>query len=292
MAEDTSATTPHNDEPVRNGLERWRADQPVGIAALGSPGDAGIGARLAGDPSVTRWWIAHSETLVVGPATKAPFDTMVFFETADPASALRLTGEICNRPEERWTILAGRPAPARFRFFMDASRAVLSRLPAPRAPQRDLHGFSSDKLGTVNPSLQQLRAFDEYSAQAPVLVLNLNHHIKQGTHPDTGETMSGIDLANLYLKRGMRTFSRLGARVLWAGGCKSVIRDDYGLGPCDQIGLIHYSRREDYEKLLRIGLAEGWDRFREAGFDNSWNVHCRITASSEPRDIAPVGPAD
>lgn len=118
------------------------------------------------------------------------------------------------------------------------------------------------------------------ASNQPLLVLNLNLHKALGIHPDTGEPASGREIADNYFRRGLRTFSRLGARALWAGGCRGSVMDALDVGAFDQLGLIQYPSREHFAKLLQIGSAEGWDRFRLAGLDRSWVVHCRLTASS------------
>ena len=55
----------------------------------------------------------------------------------------------------------------------------------------------------------------------------------------------------------------------------------------DGIGLVLYPSRESFGRLTESPRFREGVRFRESGFERSWVVHCRITAASEPADVAP-----
>lgn len=262
-------------------LANWPRDRRLGLLALTDQADApGWRDRVDADPGLAHYWDCASETMFSGPAVEPPFRRALMVDLSDPSAARALVEDlVAGVGTDHATIYAGSAIPAMARRMMSALAAVLRRLPSPTvpagAPPLDAPRASSE----VNPSNAQIEAFLKYPVGAPLMVVNLNLHKDQGIDPDTGAADSGRTIADKYFRRGIRTFSRLGARPAWAGGCRGSVVDGLGFGAFDQIGLIHYASRDDFATLLRIAAAEGWHRYREAGLERSWVVHGRVEAS-------------
>lgn len=73
----------------------------------------------------------------------------------------------------------------------------------------------------------------------------------------------------------MATFSRLGARLVWAGACRGAVTDGLGVGRWDGIGLVHYPSRACFARLMRVPAYAASARFREASLGRSWVARCR-----------------
>lgn len=288
MAQDKSFGSRHDNHIMQEDLlAKWPLGRAVGLLALGPEDPTGdFATRLVRHAGVTSWWSAVAQNMFVGPTVRPPFARMHFIEMRDAKSASHWFDEcFTDQSSHRWTVLACNPAPKRAQRIMRAMHLALRWLPAPPMPVEAPSDLSA-RPGDMNPSEEQYDAMAAYPPEAPVLVLNLNRHKREGVHPDTGARHSGHELADLYFKRGISTFNRLGARTLWFGGCKGALRDDLDAGVFDQFGLVLYPSRQRMYHLLRIGRREGWDRYRMAGLDRSWIVHCRITGSSVSRDVA------
>jgi hypothetical protein len=263
-------------------LSRWPQGRPIGLLALspGSPG--GWVERVANDPAVRRWWDCRSENMFAGPTVEAPFQRALMLELTDAAQATSLVPELSDLdPSGQTTVLAASPLPGLARTVMRAMSGVLRHLPQPRVPEGAPAFAATPDASEVNPSAAQVEAFLKHPGDPPLMVVNLNLHLERGIDPDTGEEDSGRAIADKYFRRGIRTFSRLGARPAFAGACRGALIDGLRVGAFDQIGLIHYASRDDFAKLMQVASAEGWARYREAGLARSWVVHCRVEATSE-----------
>ena len=265
-------------------LSEWPETMPVGIIAMGTQDTVAFTDLLKKNESILKWWRAEPQNMFVGPAVKPPFEVFYCLEVANPAVAGDVLSEIETIISSAgWTIYLSKPS-------LPPTQDQIMRFDA--KPVTDEPNETIEELTTVfggaNPTRAQLKAFDNLPLGDPVMILNLNNHVEKAVNPDTGETCSGYDLANLYLKRGIKTFTSLGARPIWTGSGKAVLRDDLDAEYFDQIGLILYPTRQHFAAVMRIGMKEGWDRYRQAGYDRSWNVHCRITASNEIKKLADV----
>ncbi len=267
-------------------LEAWPKGKPIGLLAL-SPGDpSGWAKRASNDPAVEHWWDCVAEYMFAGPGVEAPFRRALMLEVDDAAHVAPLVADLSKLDESgRTTVLTASPMPRFPRTVMKAVSGLLRQLPGPRVPKEAPEIEAPLGSSDVNPSREQIERFRKAPGQPPVMVLNLNLHKRQGVDPDTGEPESGRKIADKYFRRGIRTFSRLGARAVSAGACRGALVDGLGVGRFDQIALVRYAARDDFAKLLRIGNAEGSNRYRAAGLDRSWVVHCRVAASSEARDL-------
>ena len=266
-------------------LNDWPATMPVGVIAMGTQDTAALTELITKNESIAKWWRAKPQNMFVGPAVKPPFEVFYCLEIANPAVAEGVLSEIETITSSAgWTIYLSKPSlPPRqdqvVRFDTN---------PVTDEPNETIEELST-VFGGVNPTRAQIEAFHDFPFNDPVMILNLNNHVEKGVNPDTGETCSGYDLANFYLKRGIKTFTSLGARPIWTGSGKAVLRDDLDAGYFDQIGLILYPSRQHFAALMRIGMKEGWDRYRHAGYDKSWNVHCQVTGSTD--QICPYAPS-
>lgn len=266
---------PDGSNPLPALLDNWPEGRPVGLLALSKKPTVEV-------PSAHRWWTARAENMVCGPDLEAPFGWMQMIEAAGPAAAESVVRRLASagEPHEQ-SLLVGAPMPRMAEWMMRAMHLGFRWLPSPRDPG-GVPG-TGDEPGP-NPTRAQVERCDNLDQDHPVLVLNLNLHRKTGVHPDTGEQQSGRAIADNYFRRGIPTLHRLGARAVWAGGCRGSIVDGLAVGQFDQIGLILYPSRASFAHLLRIGASEGWDRFRTAGLERSWIAHCRITGSSTARE--------
>jgi hypothetical protein len=268
-------------------LDRWPAGRPVALLALVSGGDpSGPEAiqRAIARQGAGPWWTAAAENMVVGPATKAPFDHWHLLQTPNAAAARTLVSELQEeRAESNVTLLALDSMPARALALSRAAGFVLSRLPKPRLATS--FGGSHD-MGGVNPTAEQAKHFLGLQREGPLLVLNLNLHKERGIHPDTGQEASGRELAGLYFKKGISTFMRFGARIGWAGSCRGALLGEGDIADWDQVGLIVYPSRQSFADLFRVPSYVAAGVYRTAGLERSWVVHSRATGASEPRDVA------
>ena len=264
-------------------LERWPPGRPVGLLALtGEDEAASLEERsFARDASVRCWWSAKAENMFVGPSQHAPFQRMRLLEVADARSARRLVDGL--RTEFGGAVLAASPLPSRAKRMLRAVQFALRRLPAPRAA---LEPFSDAPLGAAMPSPQQLDRFRKLPQDRPVLVLNLNRYAERARHPRTGELAPGREIAQVYYRRGMLTYARLGARMIWAGECRGQVAGELEIGDWETLGLVLYPSRAAFEHMARVPAFHAAMPFRDAGLESSWVVQCRVTASSFEEDVA------
>jgi len=266
-------------------LNEWPDNKPVGVIAMGTRDVAAFNDQILNNQAVSKWWRAVPQNMFVGPSIEAPFTVFYCLESISPAAAKKVLSLIEKHTlNDHWTIYLSKP-------FIPRTSGQPKRLDA--KPITDEPSETIEQLttvfGGVNPTRAQINALHDLPNEDPVLIVNLNNHVEKGIHPDTGEIWSGHDLANLYLKRGIKTFTALSARAVWTGSGKAILRDDLNAGYFNQIGLILYPTRQHFTTLMRIGMKEGWDRYRQAGYDRSWNVHCQVTGSTD--QICPYAPS-
>jgi hypothetical protein len=199
-------------------------------------------------------------------------------DLARPRTASTLVEElVAGVGPGRASVYAG--AAASPRWLMKALGALTRWLPAPKVPAGTRPLTAPRASSDLNPNGEQIEALLRRPGREPLMVVNLNLHKDEGVDPDTGMQASGHEIANKYFRRGIPTFTRLGAAPVWAGRCRGAVVDGLGLGDFDQIGLIQYPSSEDFATLLQIGDVEGWGQYREAGLDRSWVVHGHVEAS-------------
>jgi hypothetical protein len=269
----------------RNALDRWPEAQPVGLLMLTGAEDRALSEMIAADPRAIPFWSATSENMLVGPMLDAPFERMHMIEVANAADARALVADLEHLAQGTpSSLLIAKPIPKRVKRVLAAASFLLHKLPAPSLAAALLD--FPHALGDANPTAEQLQRFTEERMDTPILVLNLNLHKNMGVHPETGRPAPGRELANVYFRRGISTFSRLGARMVWAGSCQGARTDGIETGEWDQIGLVLYPSRQAFADLLRVPKYAASAPFRDAGLERSWVVQCRVTASSVACDVA------
>jgi hypothetical protein len=232
-----------------------------------------VASLVAGRREIRARYSAATENMVVGPGLVAPFSNMHLLEVVNREAAQAIVDGLLVRSDRpKFTALLGRPMPAAMRRVMRVMHFVFRRLPAPAGGTPT--NLTAHDMGGVNPTPEQLTELLRRPQQPAVFALNLNLHKKTGVHPRSGETKSGQALAQEYFRRGMFTFSRLGARLSWAGSVRESLADELDLGSWDQIGLVYYPSRAAFTQLLQVPSYVAAGVFRKAGLERSWVVHC------------------
>ena len=206
-----------------------------------------------------------------------PFDTFRLVQLPDVASASRFVDSLAVTEPDSTIVaanLVSKKSERRLRYF----QAFLRRLPQPSTTGGSL---PPSHRGPLVPSDEQLSALTTLSEDEPVLTLSLNRYKDQAVDPLTGEQKSGREVFQVYFRRSLTTFSRVGAEVLWRGRVRGVVAGDLDMPQWHEAWAVSYPSFRAFNRMFQNARYRSKVGHRIAGLESSWIVMGQIAASSE-----------
>lgn len=268
-------------------LAQWPAERAVGLLVFthDSPSLATLEAWAREQVTINECWSATATNLLVGPTVEPPFAGVHLVELANADAARRFVDDIARLESPSTTVVAASPIPPKDMRRLKRFQFYLRMFPNPGASGGAL---PASYVGGVVPNPEQLLRLQVLPQDAPVLVFNLDRYQAKATDPKTGESKTGAEVFEPYFRRGLTTFSRLGARVLWKGQYRGRISGELEMPEWHDIRATWYPSLAAFRRLGQNPGFQSKIAYRIAGLEASWVVMGQVSASSVANDVSPA----